>query len=76
MGKRLIRILVGVKVSVNAFVVVFLDNSAAVPNKHGSLRVGAVQAAFVDPFLADSAAEGVVGVLPLLYCRVCTVWRG
>ena len=76
MGKRLIRILVGVKVSINAFVVVFLYDSRAVPYEDGSLRVGAVQAAFVDALLADSAAEGVVGVLPLLYFAIGFVQFG
>ena len=75
-SKRFVAVLVGVKVSVNAFVVVFLDKSAAVPYKHGSLRVGAVQAAFVDALFADSAAEGVVGVLPLLYFAVGFVQFG
>ena len=76
MGKRLIRILIGVNVRVNAFVIIFLDKSAAVPDEDGSLRVGAVQAAFVDALFADSAAEGVVGVLPLLYFAVGFVQFG
>ena len=76
MGKRLIRILISVKVSINAFVIIFLDKSAAVPDEDGAFGVGAVQAAFVDPFLADSAAEGVVGVLPLLYFAVGFVQFG
>ena len=76
MGKRLIRILISVKVSINAFVIIFLDKSAAVPDEDGAFGVGAVQAAFVGSFLADSAAEGVVGVLPLLYFAVGFVQFG
>ena len=75
-GKRFVAVLVGVKVSVNAFVVVLLYDSRAVPDEDGAFGVGAVQAAFVDPFLADSAAEGVVGVLPLLHFAVGFVQFG
>ena len=75
-GKRLIRILIGVKVSVNAFVIIFLDKSAAVPDEDGAFGVGAVQAAFVDALFADSAAKGVVGVLPLLYFAIGFVQFG
>ena len=71
-----VAVLIGVDVGVGAFVIIFLDKSAAVPNKHGSLRVGAVQAAFVDALFADSAAEGVVGVLPLLYFAIGFVQFG
>ena len=76
MRQGFVAVLVSVDVGVGAFVVIFLDKSAAVPNKHGSLRVGAVQAAFVDAFFADSAAEGVVGVLPLLYFAIGFVQFG
>ena len=76
MGKRLIRILIGVKVSVNAFVVVLLYQLTAVPDEDGAFGVGAVQAAFVDALFADSAAKGVVGVLPLLYFAVGFVQFG
>ena len=76
MGKRLIRILIGVKVSINAFVVVLLYDSRAVPDEYRAFGVGAVQAAFVDAFFADSAAEGVVGVLPLLYFAIGFVQFG
>ena len=75
-GKRFVAVLVGVKVSVNAFVIIFLDKSAAVPDEDGAFGVGAVQAAFVDSFLADSAAEGVVGVLPLLHFAIGFVQFG
>ena len=76
MRQGFVAVLVGVKVSVNAFVVVLLYDSRSVPDEDGAFGVGAVQAAFVDPFLADSAAEGVVGVLPLLYFAVGFVQFG
>ena len=76
MRQGFVAVLVGVDVGVGAFVVIFLDKSAAVPNKHGSLRVGAVQAAFVDALFADSAAKGVVGVLPLLHFAIGFVQFG
>ena len=76
MRQGFVAVLVGVDIGVGAFVIIFLDKSAAVPDEYRAFGVGAVQAAFVDPFLADSAAEGVVGVLPLLYFTVGFVQFG
>ena len=42
--------LVGVDISVCALVVIFLDKSTAVPDKHRPLRLGGFQAAFADVF--------------------------
>ena len=76
MRQGFVAVLVGVKVSVNAFVVVLLYDSRAVPDEDGAFGIGAVQAAFVDTLFADSAAEGVVGVLPLLYFAIGFVQFG
>ena len=62
--QRFVAVLVGVDIGVSAFIGVFLQQAAAVPNKVGALRIGARPGEFVLAFFGKAAAERVVGVCP------------
>jgi len=58
--------LVGVDISIAAFVGVFLQQAAAVPDEVGAFRVGARPGEFVLAFFGKASSERVVGVFPNL----------
>lgn len=63
-GQRFVGILVGVNIGIVAFVVVFLQQSAAVPDEVGAFGGGAYPGQFVFAFFGEASAEGGVGVCP------------
>ena len=58
--------MVGVDIGVAAFVGVFLQETAAVPDEVGTFRLGARPGEFVLAFFGKPSAERVVGVFPNL----------
>ena len=62
--QRFVAVLVGVDIGVAAFVGVFLQQAAAVPDEVGSFRFGAGPSEFVLAFFGKASAERVVGVCP------------
>lgn len=62
--QRFVAVLVGVDIGVAAFIGVFLQQAAAVPNKVGAFGVGTRPSKFVLTFFGEAASERVVGVCP------------
>ena len=56
--------MVGVDIGVAAFVGVFLQETAAVPDEVGAFRLGTRPGEFVLAFFGEAASERVVGVGP------------
>ena len=62
--QRFVAVLVGVDISIAAFVGVLLQQAAAVPNKVGAFRGGTRPGEFVLALFGKAASERVVGVYP------------
>ena len=59
-----VAVLVGVDISIAAFVGVLLQQAAAVPNKVGAFRIGTRPGEFVLALFGKASSERVVGVCP------------
>ena len=64
LGQRFVAVLVGVDIGVAAFIGVFLQQAAAVPDEVGAFWVGTCPGKFVLAFFGEPSAERVVGVCP------------
>ena len=62
--QRFVAVLVGVEIGVAAFIGVFLQQAAAVPDEVGAFWVGTCPGKFVLAFFGEPSAERVVGVCP------------
>ena len=62
--QRFVAVLVGIDIGVAAFVGVFLQQAAAVPDEVGAFGVGTRPGEFVLAFFGKASAERVVGVCP------------
>ena len=62
--QRFVAVLVGVDIGIAAFVGVFLQQAAAVPDEVGAFRFGTRPGEFVLAFFGKASSERVVGVCP------------
>ena len=62
--QRFVAVLIGVEIGVAAFIGVFLQQAAAVPDEVGAFRFGTRPGEFVLAFFGEASSERVVGVCP------------